>query len=228
MLLRIADLNIRVPFDLLEDAQRYCQEYEIRADDAPADIVVERDICELGEQLPLFDRMIVHGVALWVGEGEATSNNSRQARAFIFTAASGVGKSTHAYLWQRLLGEEHVRIINGDKPIVCQSFDGDQFDVYGSPWCGKEGLHQNTSAPLCGIGLLHRGAPSVRRATREEFFDFMTSQTFLPQDPTALRHTFGMLERMYDNVPVYHIYADLSRESVELSIKTLYEDYQRI
>lgn len=225
MLLRIADLNIRVPFDLLEDAQRYCQEYEICADDAPADIVVERDICELGEQLPLFDRMIVHGVAVKVCTSLAGHG---QARGFIFTAASGVGKSTHAHLWQRLLGVEDVQIINGDKPVVRQGVGGCQFDVYGSPWCGKEGLHQNTSVPLCGIGLLHRGAPSVSRATREDFFDFMTSQTFLPQDPTALMRTFAMLEHIYNNVPVYHIYADLSRQCIELSVKTLYENYQRI
>lgn len=224
MLLRIADLNIRVPFALLEDAQRYCQEYEVGESDAPADIVVEHDICELGEQLQLFNRMIVHGVAVKVS---ASLAGHGQARGFIFTAASGVGKSTHAQLWQRLLGEEDVQIVNGDKPVVRQGVGGCLFDVYGSPWCGKEGLHQNTSVPLCGIGLLHRGTPSVSRATKEEFFDFMMSQTFLPQDPTALKQTFAMLERIYDNVPVYHIYADLSRECIELSVKTLYEDYQR-
>lgn len=234
MLLRISELTVDAPFELLEDAQNHYEAYALdetlRHDNA--DIVVHEDICELGEQLPLFDRMIVHGVAVQVTDRRRCNDDSLncddKGQGFIFSAPSGVGKSTHARLWQRLLGEDRVTIINGDKPIVRQRGDGGAFEVYGTPWCGKEGLHQNVSAPLRGIALLHRGTPSALRATKEEFFDFMTSQTFLPQDPTALKRTFDMLEHIYNNVPVYHIYADLSRQCIELSVKTLYENYQRI
>lgn len=238
MFLRISELKVDAPFELLEDAQRHYEAYLLDDtlplvaspskgyDDEKADIVVREDICELGEQLPLFDRMIVHGVAVKVNDND--DDNAGKGQGFIFTAPSGVGKSTHAFLWQRLLGERRVQIINGDKPIVRQMDASGRFEVYGTPWCGKEGLHQNCSTPLRGIGLLHRGTPAATRASKEEFFDFMMSQTFLPQTPTALKRTFEMLEQIYNYIPTYHIYADLSRECIELSVKTLYEDNQRI
>ena len=43
-------------------------------------------------------------------------------KAYLFTAPSGTGKSTHADLWCKLLGKK-VKILNGDKPFL--KFMGD-------------------------------------------------------------------------------------------------------
>ena len=48
--------------------------------------------------------------------------------AYLFTAQSGTGKSTHARLWREMLGDRAV-MINDDKPII-RYVDGD-FYVYG-------------------------------------------------------------------------------------------------
>jgi len=250
MLLKIADVNIEVPYEFLEDAKRHCHDYEVspaEAEDA-ASIVVRDDICELGEQLPLFNRMIVHGVAVAVKRNSSENENEDEkeneyedeeedvnGNGFIFTAASGTGKSTHAFLWQRLLGEDRVDIINGDKPIVemveqrvSGGFDVSCFKVWGSPWCGKEGLQKNIGVPLKGIVLLSRldsehPKPQIARATREEWRDFMMEQTYLPENPIALTRTFQMLEYIYNNVRAYRLYADMSKECIELCVRTLNE-----
>jgi len=74
--------------------------------------------------------------------------------AYIFTAKSGVGKTTHIRLWQEKFGDRFT-IVNGDKPILRYK-DGSLF-AYGTPWCGKEGLNSNVSFPVKSICKLERG-----------------------------------------------------------------------
>lgn len=162
----------------------------------------------LSEQLPALGRLMTHGVAIECDH-----------HGFIFTAESGVGKSTHAFLWQKYLGDGRVRVINGDKPILWFRDGG----VYacGSPWSGKEHLDVNTSVPLHGICLLRRGTPDIKRATREQALDFLMHQIFLPQNPMNQIKTFQLLDQLYDKVPIYHLSVDMSKEAVMVSSNAL-------
>lgn len=54
-----------------------------------------------------FDGMMLHASAV-AADGEA----------YLFSAPSGTGKSTHTALWQELLGKDKVLIINDDKPAI--------------------------------------------------------------------------------------------------------------
>lgn len=72
---------------------------------------------KIAEIMPKYHRFLMHGVVVsWKDTG------------YMFTAPSGTGKSTHAALWKKYLGDE-VEIINGDKPIlnICCS-DGRETD----------------------------------------------------------------------------------------------------
>lgn len=167
----------------------------------------------LSEEMPVLDRIMTHGVAV-----------SCDNKGFIFTAESGVGKSTHAFLWQKYLGEERVHVINGDKPILWFR-DGDIF-ACGSPWSGKEHLDENVSVPLRGICLLHRlggkvDRPCIYRATKEETLDFFLHQIFVPSNPMSKLKTLQMVEELYDKVPVYQLYTDISKEGVMVSSKII-------
>ncbi len=171
----------------------------------------------LSEQLPMLRRMMTHGVAV-----------SCDGNGFVFTAKSGVGKSTHAFLWQKYLGKERVRIVNGDKPIVWFREDGEIL-VCGSPWSGKERMDENVCVPLRGICLLRRldgedGAPRIFRASREETLDFLMHQIYLPTRKNGRLATFGMLEELYRKVPIYHLITDMSQEGVMVSSKCLLGD----
>ncbi len=77
-----------------------------------------------------------------------------QGRAYLFSAASGVGKSTHTRLWKQAFGDD-VTYINDDKPVV-RIKDG-KCIVYGTPFDGGSGVTNNISAPLGGIIFLERG-----------------------------------------------------------------------
>ena len=43
----------------------------------------------------------------------------KEGKAYLFSAPSGTGKSTHAQLWRQTFKGEPIRIINDDKPAVC-------------------------------------------------------------------------------------------------------------
>ena len=74
--------------------------------------------------------------------------------AYIFTAVSGTGKSTHAMLWREVFGER-VRMINDDKPLIRITPEGKAV-VYGTPWDGKHHLSKNSAFPLKAICWLTR------------------------------------------------------------------------
>ena len=93
--------------------------------------------------LPKFDAFLFHAAVVKVDD-----------KGFAFTAKSGVGKSTHIRLWQKLLGDK-LTIVNGDKPII-REIDGKVY-AFGTPWCGKEGYNVNTSVELKAICFIERG-----------------------------------------------------------------------
>lgn len=69
-----------------------------------------------------------------------------QGRGILFTAPSGVGKSTQANLWHRLEGAE---ILNGDRAVI--RLHQGQFRAYGSPYAGTSGIYNNHSVPITAI-----------------------------------------------------------------------------
>ncbi|MDD3478632.1 MAG: hypothetical protein PHP32_07130, partial [Candidatus Izemoplasmatales bacterium] len=76
-----------------------------------------------------------------------------QGRAWIFSAPSGVGKSTLANWFLEAYEEDFI--LNDDKPLLEQTPNG--FLVHGSPWSGKTSQQANLSVPLGPIIFLSQG-----------------------------------------------------------------------
>ena len=86
-------------------------------------------------------------------------------RAYMMTAPSGTGKSTHTRLWY-----DHIPgcdLMNDDNPVL-RIVDGEPV-VYGSPWSGKTPCYRNISAPLGAVvRIQQRPANSIRRLSPVE------------------------------------------------------------
>lgn len=161
----------------------------------------------IGEQLPHFDRFVFHGAAIEHG-----------GNAYLFTAPSGTGKTTHINLWKQYLGDK-VDIINGDKPIIKT---GDTSTVYGTPWAGKEGYQRNTSAPLKSICILKQGKINIIvRLKKSDAVNHLMRQVYLPHDPVALSKTLALLGTVIENTPVYLLECDISEQAFDVSYRTL-------
>lgn len=77
-------------------------------------------------------------------------------QAWLFAAASGTGKSTHAELWHRYY---QTPVINGDLNLI--GFKDSQPVAYGLPWCGTSGIYSAHTHPLGGIILLKQNTENI-------------------------------------------------------------------
>ena len=168
-------------------------------------LVVLRKISEL---LPKHQRFLFHGASI-----------SYDDKAYLFTAPSGTGKSTHIRLWRKLLGND-VNIVNGDKPFI--SLQNNEPYIYGTPWAGKERWQRNCSFPLGGICFIQRGLKNnIRSITPEEALPLILKQVYLPQDPQSLDCTLQLLDTLMNGTPLYLLSCDISEEAVRCSFEAL-------
>ena len=229
--LQLAGLSVSVASQYSQ-VEHMCSGYEVpkgassdidvRID--PQDIDAERDegawsdayletlavYRQIAEALPAFDRMLVHGALL-----------SFQGEGYLFAAPSGTGKSTHALLWKRFLGDA-VSIVNGDKPIIHVPGKDDPPVAYGTPWAGKEGWHENVSVPLRAVCFL-RQAPtnSIELLDASSCVDRLLRQAYLPFNSRAAGRTLELLDGLIGRVPLYELACDISRDAVRCSFEAL-------
>ena len=136
--------------------------------------------------------------------------------AYAFTAKSGTGKSTHTALWRKVFGDRAV-MINDDKPIIGVR-DG-VATVYGTPWNGKHGLGENTSATLKAICFLSRGAKNrIKRVTdKGAVIPTLLNQTFRPANAVALKRTLELLDELFACVEFYALECNMDEEAATVS-----------
>ena len=163
---------------------------------------------EVERLLPLYEEGS-HGVAfIWRGQ------------AWLLTALSGTGKTTHYIQWKRQYGGE-ISIINGDKPVL--DFSDEGISVHPSPWRGKENMGSMRSAPLGGIIMLKQGQENAMRrvepkeAVAELFMQFL----FTRSTPLDVRRVCALEERLLQTVPVWQLVNRGDEASARLCHDTL-------
>lgn len=162
----------------------------------------------IAEQLPRFDTFLVHGAAISYGE-----------KAYLFTAPSGTGKSTHIRLWKRYLGDR-IDIVNGDKPLL--RLKNGRVDVCSTPWAGKEQWQKNRIVPLGGICLLHRGTENrISSVAPGNYLDELMHQVYLPTRPDTMVMTLHLLDEVLRQTPLYLLECDISEQAVRTSFEAL-------
>lgn len=228
---KMADKYINID-SLYPDLKDFCKDYLV--DDGTADfsisiteedILYEQNLCEdmeyslpyletlatlrkIASALPSHKRFLMHGASITYDD-----------KAYLFTAPSGTGKSTHIRLWKRCLGER-VRIVNGDKPFL--SFDDGEVRIYGTPWAGKERWQRNCSAPLHGICFVNQGTENtIRRLEPAECLTQLFKQIYLPATSDAAGTTLELMDLLVRTIPLYHLECDMSEEAVRCSFEAL-------
>lgn len=136
--------------------------------------------------------------------------------AYLFTAPSGTGKSTHTRLWRERFGERAV-MINDDKPLI--RMEEGTFYVYGTPWNGKHHLSVNQKAPIKAICLLERGKTNhAQQISPAEAYPGLYRQIYRPQnDRGKMLKTLQLLHKMAESIPLYRLQCDISQDAVRAS-----------
>lgn len=159
---------------------------------------------KIADYLTYYDRALMHGSAICV-----------DGKAYIFTALSGTGKSTHTRLLRKLLGDR-CTMINDDKPFLI--FEQDQVLVCGTPWMGKHRIGSNIIKPLGGIFFLRRSEEnSLQPMDPGKALPLTLSQIHRPVDAESMLHTLDMLDILLAHVPLYDFACNMDISAAELS-----------
>ncbi len=124
-------------------------------------------------------------------------------KAYLFSAESGVGKSTHTTLWTEVFPEAFV--INDDKPAL--RFTDGKYHVYGTPWSGSSSKNVNAKVPLQAICFIERGeANTIERLTSPvEILQVMLSQTMRRAGLERSNALLNELDALIASIPFYRL-----------------------
>ena len=159
---------------------------------------------KIADKMLFFETVLFHGSAIAV-DGEA----------YIFTAKSGTGKSTHTRLWREMFGERAV-MINDDKPFIRVTEKG--AFVYGTPWNGKHRLGANVSAPLRAICILERDAVNhIEKTDKKTAYPMLLQQTHRPARQGPMIMMLGLTDRLAKVTPIYRLGCNMEQEAARVA-----------
>ncbi len=166
---------------------------------------------KIAERAPFYDTVLFHGSVIAV-----------DGQAYLFTAKSGTGKSTHTRLWRELFGGRAV-MINDDKPLLRLDREGTVY-AYGTPWDGKHHLSTCTGAPLKALCILTRDTYNhIEAIEAAQGYELLLQQIYRPADGAALMKTLTLLDRILETVPLYKLGCNMEAEAAV----TAYEGMQK-
>ena len=227
----IADLKVRMACEgrTQQQAEAYRDDFEgepdIVIDVAEASVARERELHpELSEDdwrymltggrfardLLSYNGLVLHASAVVV-----------DGRAYLFSAPSGGGKSTHTALWlERFPGSY---LLNDDKPALRVDDEG-RWWAYGTPWSGKTDLNTNVRVPLHAVVFVQRGEQnSMRRLELTESMYYLQSQVIQPYHDAQIGS--DLIDRMIQvatSVPVYLLTCNMDPEAAHVAREALF------
>ena len=224
--IRIAELNVGIKYRY-EFTRSYVLAYQtdgvpdftVEATDADldreaelADEPTEREYLEyVAVYRKIADKMTEYGGAVFHG-----AVLDLDGKAYVITARSGVGKTTHIGLWLQKFGER-VSVLNGDKPVI-RIIDGVIYAA-GTPWNGKEGLGKKGTLPLGGIAFLERGEENSYKtlSVSEGLVRFMGQIYMNNEDPSVLMRTLRLADKILSGVPLYEFKCNMDISAAKMA-----------
>ncbi len=180
---------------------------ELKRSSGEADCFVENSAILRKYSKVLLDKysaMLFHGSTVKCGDG-----------AFVFTAPSGTGKSTHTALLKKYLGDK-LTYINDDKPIL--KVVGDSVIAYGSPWNGKHGLGENISAPLKAICVVERAEEnSITEVSPDRFMKILFEQSIGFDDEESANKVLDILSLILAKTKFYLLKCNMDISAAKCS-----------
>ena len=162
----------------------------------------------IAERMPAYGAFVCHGSVV-----------AMDGRAYLFTAPSGTGKTTHTQLWLRRFGDR-AWILNGDKPIFRRTDEG--FLACGTPWRGKEDYGVNAELPVQGICFLGRGEENrIEPGSAADMMRFLSKQIYFPKQARRMGMLLELLDEFCTTVPIWALRCNMDLEAAEVSYEAM-------
>lgn len=192
-----ADFFVGVPENILEEKHKALPQ-------------LTKDECEYvyaGEmfyyKLLNYDGILLHASAI-----------EKDGCAYLFSAKSGTGKSTHTHLWMKAF--DNVRMINDDKPAVRRI--GDRFYACGTPFSGKNDESTNVCVPIKAIVFLERDENnSIERISAKSAIPLFMSQTVRPSSEKYMIKMLTVLDDLLREIPIFKLKCNISEDAAHVA-----------
>ena len=153
-----------------------------------------------------YDTVLMHGAVV-----------AYQGLGYMFTAPSGVGKTTRANIWLKEYSGSYI--VNGDKPLI--HVYNDKIVAYGTPWCGKEHFGKNTSIPLHAIYIIERvdynEEETIKRLDTNHAFFFFFYQLYSSDDINIRKKSLSILKTITKRVKIYLLRSKPTDHAIRLA-----------
>ena len=208
-----ADFSIRTDMDdIAFEREKSIREHELEG--LPVPTHTDRYLETIAVQRKIVEELFAHDTLLFHGSVVAVDG-----QAYLFTAKSGTGKSTHTRLWREMFGSRAV-MVNDDKPLLRITAEG--ILVCGSPWNGKHRLGENICAPLKAICILERGQENrIREITPKEALTMLVQQSNRPRDPKQMGKYLELLDSMSRQTAFYRLACNMEPDAARLAYETM-------
>lgn len=140
-------------------------------------------------------------------------------RAYLFSAYSGTGKSTHTNLWLKQFGDR-AYILNDDKPAL--RLENGVWYAYGTPWSGKHDISVNVGVPVAGIACIERGITNhIERFSGVEAIQAVLKQLSRPRWMEYRVKLLELMDSLISNVPVWKLKCNMDPSAVIVSYEAM-------
>lgn len=145
-----------------------------------------------------------------------------KGKAYMITAPSGTGKTTHTKLWLKNIEGSYV--LNGDKPLI--KFDGDKIYACGTPWRGKEGYGVNEILPLSAICFLQRDEKNhIEESSLKELLQSFFSQVYFPKNSSQITNVLLQLSKL-KNIKLYKLFCNMEDEASIVAFNEMVKKFE--
>lgn len=154
-----------------------------------------------------FDGLLLHASCVQKGD-----------YAYLFSAKSGTGKSTHTHLW--LEEFKDCIMINDDKPAI-RKIDGN-FMACGTPFSGKNDESFKTEVPARAIVFLERAETnSVEPITPKQAIPLFLSQTIRPANPKYMDKLLSLLDEILREISIFRLRCNMSADAAHTAFNMI-------
>ena len=183
-------------------------------------ILSVRDTCSEEVFLELFITAFYSYISMQEALLMHASCVSYKNTGIVFTASSGVGKTTQAELWAK---HEGAKILNGDKVFLKRENNG--IHAWGSPWKGSSPYTENESAPLKAIVVLEQAEEnSIEKLEGLDVLEHVVPHVFFPSwDIDCEQKVLSFLDKVLEETEVYLLKCRPDESAVELLASVIKE-----
>ncbi len=139
-------------------------------------------------------------------------------KAYLFSAPSGTGKSTHTTLWLEEFKDAYI--LNDDKPAII--YKDNILYAAGTPFSGKHDISRNLLIPIQGICFIERSKDNWIKEidSRQAIFEILNQTERVPYEED-MNLILGHISNIVTNTKIYKLGCNISIDAVYTSYNKL-------